>query len=305
MRWWKSPASPISVPRHDEAQYCSGSVARRAGGGPQRRSGRGGGYWLAQRAALEEQYQLVSYDHNGTGENAGPLPADYSLATMAGELFSALQAAGIARFALVGHARGADWPAAGARSPRGGERLALVNGWLSLSPHTRRCFQVRERLLHAGGAQAWVEAQPLFLYPAEWMAARLPRLEAEDALAISHFQGKENLLKRLQALKQADFSRRASAIACPTLIISAADDLLVPASCSRVLQTAIPGSQLVEMPWGGHACNVTDADTFNTILRDGLSAMLPVAGRPDERRDKPHGLRDAVYPGPDPQRLAG
>lgn len=68
--------------------------------------GGGGGYWLAQRAALEEQYQLVSYDHNGTGENAGPLPADYSPATMAGELFSALQAAGIARFALVGHALG-------------------------------------------------------------------------------------------------------------------------------------------------------------------------------------------------------
>ena len=52
--------------------------------------GGGGGYWLAQRAALEEQYQLVSYDHNGTGENAGPLPADYSLATMAGELFLSL-----------------------------------------------------------------------------------------------------------------------------------------------------------------------------------------------------------------------
>lgn len=240
--------------------------------------GGGGGYWLAQRAALEEQYQLVSYDHNGAGENAGPLPADYSLATMAGELFSALQAAGIARFALVGHALGALIGLQLALDrPEAVSALALVNGWLSLSPHTRRCFQVRERLLHAGGAQAWVEAQPLFLYPAEWMAARLPRLEAEDALAISHFQGKENLLKRLQALKQADFSRRASAIACPTLIISAADDLLVPASCSRVLQTAIPGSQLVEMPWGGHACNVTDADTFNTILRDGLAAMLPVA----------------------------
>ncbi|MGW8098185.1 pyrimidine utilization protein D, partial [Klebsiella pneumoniae] len=210
-------------------------------------------------------------------ENAGPLPAGYSLATMAGELFSALQAAGIARFALVGHALGALIGLQLALDrPEAVSALALVNGWLSLSPHTRRCFQVRERLLHAGGAQAWVEAQPLFLYPAEWMAARLPRLEAEDALAISHFQGKENLLKRLQALKQADFSRRASAIACPTLIISAADDLLVPASCSRVLQTAIPGSQLVEMPWGGHACNVTDADTFNTILRDGLSAMLPV-----------------------------
>ncbi len=31
------------------------------------------------------------------------------------------------------------------------------------------------------------------------------------------------------------------------------------------------------MPWGGHACNVTDADTFNTILRDGLAAYA--AGR--------------------------
>ena len=150
----------------------------------------------------------------------------------------------------------------------------LVNGWLTLSPHTRRCFQVRERLLHAGGAQAWVEAQPLFLYPAEWMAARMPRLEAEDALALSHFQGKENLLKRLQALKQADFSRRASAVACPTLIVSAHDDLLVPASCSRTLQAAIAGSQRVEMAWGGHACNVTDADTFNPILCNGLAAML-------------------------------
>ena len=69
--------------------------------------GGGGGYWLAQRAALEAQYQLVSYDHNGTGENAGPLPADYSMATMAQELFSALQATGITRFALVGHALGA------------------------------------------------------------------------------------------------------------------------------------------------------------------------------------------------------
>ncbi len=90
---------------------------------------------IAQRAALEEQYQLVSYDHNGTGENAGPLPADYSLATMAGELFSALQAAGIAASRWWATPGGADWPAAGARSPRGGERPgAVVNGWLSLSP---------------------------------------------------------------------------------------------------------------------------------------------------------------------------
>lgn len=239
--------------------------------------GGAGGYWLAQRTALETQYQLVSYDHNGTGENGGPLPASYSMATMAQELYASLQEAGVTRFALVGHALGALIGLQLALDfPETVSALVLINGWLTLSPHTRRCFLVRERLLHAGGAQAWVEAQPLFLYPAEWMAARLPRLEAEDALAISHFQGKDNLLKRLNALKQADFSRRAAAITCPTLIISAADDLLVPASCSRVLQAAIPGSQLVEMAWGGHACNVTDTANFNPILCDGLASLLPV-----------------------------
>ncbi|MXS16734.1 pyrimidine utilization protein D [Klebsiella oxytoca] len=239
--------------------------------------GGAGGYWLPQRSALEAHYQLVSYDHNGTGENGGPLPAGYSMAQMAQELYAALLEAGIGRFALIGHALGALIGMHPARAhPEAIGALVLVTGGLTLPPHPRRCFLVRERLLHAGGAQAWVEAQPLFLYPAEWMASRLPRLEAEDALAISHFQGKENLLKRLNALKQADFSRRAAAIVCPTLVISAADDLLVPASCSRLLQAAIPDSQLVEMAWGGHACNVTDSATFNPILCDGLAAMLPV-----------------------------
>lgn len=238
--------------------------------------GGAGSYWTAQRASLAEQYQLVTYDQNGTGENAVPLPAAYSMATMAQELWQALEKAGITRFALVGHALGGLIGLQLALDkPRAVSALVLVNAWLTLSTHTRRCFQVRERLLHTGGAQAWVEAQPLFLYPAEWMAARAPRMEAEDALALSHFQGKDNLLKRLQALKQADFSRQAAAVTCPTLVISARDDLLVPASCSRSLQAAIPGSQLVEMAWGGHACNVTDTETFNPILCDGLAAMLP------------------------------
>ncbi|MDP1172239.1 pyrimidine utilization protein D, partial [Klebsiella pneumoniae] len=76
--------------------------------------------------------------------------------------FSALQAAGIARFALEGHALraliGLQLPL---DRPEAVSPLALVNGCLSLSPHTRRCIQVRERLLQARGAQAWVEANPL------------------------------------------------------------------------------------------------------------------------------------------------
>ncbi|UDJ80671.1 pyrimidine utilization protein D [Kosakonia oryzae] len=239
--------------------------------------GGAGSYWLAQLATLEAHYQVVRYDQRGTGNNPATLPDGYSMQAMAAELYQALQAEGINRFCLIGHALGAliglqlalDYPQAVSG-------LVLVNGWLRLNDHTLRCFRVRERLLAAGGAEAWVQAQPLFLYPADWMAAHAPRMEAEEALALAHFQGTENLLRRLAALKNADFSRRAQEIRCPTNIICARDDLLVPWTCSADLQAAIPGSRLQVMERGAHACNVTESEDFNTLLLDGLHSMLPV-----------------------------
>ncbi|MBD1404723.1 pyrimidine utilization protein D [Leclercia adecarboxylata] len=237
--------------------------------------GGSGSYWLPQLADLEQDYQVVCYDQRGTGNNPGELPEDYSLAQMADELWQALSTAGIGRFSVVGHALGALIGLQLALDRPGAiDALVCVNGWLTLHPHTRRCFQVRERLLHAGGAQAWVEAQPLFLYPADWMAARQPRMEAEEALALAHFQGKATLLRRLNALKRADFSRLATEIRCPVLTICSADDLLVPAVCSSQLHAALPDSTLTVMPRGGHACNVTEPEVFNALLQNGLASLL-------------------------------
>jgi aminoacrylate hydrolase len=237
--------------------------------------GGGGSYWLPQLAVLEQEYQVVCYDQRGTGNNPEALPEGYSLAQMADELYQALAEAGISRFCVVGHALGALVGLQMALDrPESVSALVSINGWLKLNAHTRRCFQIRERLLHAGGAQAWVEAQPLFLYPADWMAARAPRMEAEEALALAHFQGKPNLLKRLQALKQADFSRDVARIRCPVLVICSTDDLLVPAVCSTELHAALPHSEKVVMRQGGHACNVTDPETFNTLLQNGLASLL-------------------------------
>lgn len=237
--------------------------------------GGSGRYWLPQLAVLEQEYQVVCYDQRGTGNNPATLPEGYTLAQMADELAQALAEAGIARYYVVGHALGALIGLQLALdNPDAVTALVSVNGWLTLNAHTRRCFQIRERLLHAGGAQAWVEAQPLFLYPADWMAARAPRLEAEEALALAHFQGKANLLRRLSALKKADFSRQAARIRCPMYIICSADDMLVPSVCSTELQAAIPHSRIVVIGQGGHACNVTEPETFNPLLLNGLASLL-------------------------------
>ncbi|HGC3138774.1 TPA: alpha/beta fold hydrolase, partial [Escherichia coli] len=120
--------------------------------------GGSGSYWLSQLAVLDQEYQVVCYDQRGTGNNPDTLAEDYSLAQMAEELHQALMSVGIERYAVIGHALGAlvgmqlalDYPASVTA-------LVSVNGWLRINAHTRRCFQVRERLLHSGGAQAWVE----------------------------------------------------------------------------------------------------------------------------------------------------
>jgi aminoacrylate hydrolase len=52
--------------------------------------GGNGSYWLAQMAALQNRFQVVSYDQSGTGNNPATLPDGYSMADMAAEL-SALQ----------------------------------------------------------------------------------------------------------------------------------------------------------------------------------------------------------------------
>ncbi|QDY41578.1 pyrimidine utilization protein D [Candidatus Pantoea soli] len=252
-------------------------------------SGLGGvaGFWQPQLAALTPHYRVVTYDQRGTGRSAGTLPEGYSMAMMAAELAEALAQRGIARYDIIGHALGGlvglqlaqDFPA------RVG-RVAVINGWLALHAHTERCFQVRQDLLLNVGVEAFVRAQPLFLYPAEWLAQNQMRISAEDAQHVAHFQGMETLLRRLHALKCADFRASAAGITQPVLVICSQDDLLVPWSCSVALAQALPASTLIEMAWGGHAMSVTDADTFNRHLLDWLTATATPASRVTQTTEK-------------------
>lgn len=237
--------------------------------------GGSGSYWLPQLSALRRQYRVVVYDQRGTGCNPDRLPEGYSMADMAGELATALAKEGIEHYEVIGHALGGMVAMQMALDyPDRVTRLVIVNGWLNLNPHTRRCFSVRQQLLLNVGVEAWVQAQPLFLYPADWLAENQARIEAEDVLHTAHFQGMENLLRRLNALMNCDFTERAPFITQPTLVICSQDDLLVPWTCSEMLSVALPQATFLKMSWGGHGVNVTDSVGFNRLLLNWLDAPL-------------------------------
>ncbi len=143
------------------------------------------------------------------------------------------------------------------------DRMVLVNAWAKTHPHTVRCFAARKSLLLQSGVAAYVAAQPLFLYPADWLADRQAWLAEQDAAGVAHFPPVETVLRRIDAILAFDLQSRIPAIDVPTLVVSARDDVLVPSACSTDLARLLSRGRLLLVDHGGHACNITDPDAFN------------------------------------------
>ncbi len=231
-------------------------------------------FWAPQMAAVEAHYRVLAYDHRGTGANAGTLPDPYSIAAMAEDVVAALDASGTARAHVVGHALGGlVGLQLGLDAPERLLSLVLVNAWARLDAQTRRCFEARLALLRHVGPEAYVRAQPIFLYPAAWLSAHAERIARDDAHGIAHFQGAEALERRVAALQAFDVADRLGAIATPTLVAASRDDILVPYTCSERLAAGLPKARLWVTAEGGHGFTVTDPETFNPALLDFLAAV--------------------------------
>ncbi|OYW22399.1 MULTISPECIES: pyrimidine utilization protein D [unclassified Sphingomonas] len=229
------------------------------------------GYWTPNLAALTARYRVLLYDHRGTARSDKALPETVTVETMAADLLALMDALGIAKAHLIGHAAGGIIGLAMAlKAPARLDKLIVVNGWVAPDPHFARCFDVRLALLRHIGPAAYVRAQPIFLFPADWISANSAALDAEEPLHLSHFPPPENIERRVAALKAFDIGDRLGEIDVPVLAIVAADDMLVPASCADAIERGIAGARRVTMAWGGHACNITDPDRFNAIALEFL-----------------------------------
>ncbi len=239
-------------------------------------SGLGGsaGYWTAQIDMLRARFRVVTYDHRGCARTGGAVAPGTTIADMADDVLEVMAASGTPRAHIIGHALGGLMGLNLAlRTPEKIASLTLINAWSRADPHSARCFDVRLALLADTGVEAFLQAQPLFLYPAEWMAQHADRLAAEHAHGLAHFQGADTIRRRIAALRAFDVDDRLAEIACPVLIVATRDDMLVPWSRSVRLAEGIPGAQMVLTPEGGHAVNVTNPTRFNRVLDDFLSGL--------------------------------
>lgn len=226
------------------------------------------GYWTPNLAALARHFRVVAYDHRGTGHSDRTPLDTTSVAEMAADVRMLMDEMDIERAHFVGHALGAMIGLELAAATGRIDRLVAANGWKTLDPHTRRCFATRRALLRGSGPEAYLRAQPLFLYPPDWISAQDAALEDELARHLAAFPHPATVEARLAAVQS--WALRPIGGDCAVLVIGARDDFLVPVAQSRALAEAIPGAAYAELDRGGHACNVADPESFNRIVLDFL-----------------------------------
>lgn len=235
--------------------------------------GGAGAFWQPQLAALNARFRVISYDQRGTGRNAEALPDNYSIGHMADDVIAMLESLGVSKCHFMGHALGGIVGLEIAlRRPLLLSKLVLVNAWAKADSHTARCFAVRKHLLLNTGVEAYVQAQPIFLYPAAWLSQNAGRVAQEEKHGIAHFQGADTILKRIGVLLAFDVSKRLNEIKVPTLVAVSRDDVLVPWTASQILADGLPNAELWMVPEGGHGFTVTRPDVFNARMLSFLAS---------------------------------
>jgi len=233
--------------------------------------GGSGSYWQPNLAALGTRHRVITYDHRGTGRSDRDVPGDLTVEAMAADVIALMDAIGLETCTFIGHALGGHIGLALALSaPERLDRLVVINGWAKLDPHTARCFDTRLALLNDSGVRAYLHAQPLFLYPPQWISDHHDRLQDDEEAMLAHFPGAEMIQRRVAAVRRFNIAGRLDDIHVATLLVASDDDMLVPPSASEKLAAGIPGAQLARMAAGAHACNVTRAEHFNMWLLDWL-----------------------------------
>lgn len=227
-------------------------------------------YWKPNIPALAAHFRVIAYDHRGTGRSDHALPEVVTVDDLADDILLLMDGLGIERASIVGHAAGGIAGLALARKAHDRiVKLVVVNGWIKADPHFLRCFEIRLALLRQAGVEAFLRAQPIFLYPAQWISAHTAALDGELAQQVADFPGVATMEKRIAALARFDATGWIGTLRAPTLAIAATDDMLVPWICTEALTSANPRIQSVACG-GGHACNVTDPAAFDRIVLDFL-----------------------------------
>ncbi|WP_151776177.1 pyrimidine utilization protein D [Acinetobacter bereziniae] len=233
-------------------------------------------FWQPQIAPLTQYFHVLVYDQEGCHADSAHLPQYYSIQNMAEQALAILQKYKIDKCHFIGHALGAVIGAELAVLVQNTSisllGLTMINAWDTLDPHTQKCFQTRIALLKDSGAEAYVRAQALFLYPPAFISKNHQEIQQIENIGLQDFPPSHNVMARLKALMEFEILpiHRKALLNTDLYYIANKDDFLVPYQKSHDLQAALGHGDLTVLDYGAHASTITDSKTLNYLLIKNL-----------------------------------
>ena len=222
---------------------------------------------LQARWFAHHGWTVLAPDLPGHGRSDGePLT---SVAAIAAWLVALMDAAGIARAALVGHSMGSLAAlAAAACYPQRIDRIALLGNATPMPVSETLLAAARDDEVRARGMiNAWSYSARGQIggnaMPGLWLLGMNQRLMERARPGVLHTD-----LCACNAYR--DGLEHAANLACPALILCGGSDQMAPPKATLALAAAIPGVRRVVLAGAGHALMAEQPDAVIDALRDFL-----------------------------------
>ncbi len=247
-------------------------------------SGLSGGAWsyYGQIPFLSRRYRVISFDNRGAGQSDMP-PGPYTIRQFAEDALCVLDQLGIERALVMGLSMGGMIA----------QELAL------LAPS--RVIALALGCTHHGGASRVAPSREVMgilmsndgLTQEQIVDKNLPiflsrRFLTEDPQGVEEYrraqvstdlQPEYAFQAQLAAIVEFDCRERLGGLRAPTLIITGTEDQLVPKENAHLLASAIPASELVEIPGAGHALHAECRDLLNDLVDRFFQRQLSASGQ--------------------------
>ena len=217
---------------------------------------------------LAGRFRVVRYDQRGTGRSAPvTVPEGLTMAGRAAELAQLFDALEIERAHLFCHSTGCGIGLSlAAVSPDRVAGLVLANPWSHGDAHLATMQRLRVAAARALDPYCYAWFNASLLFPPDY---RRTHAEAFETLARNAVpQDADQIEGRLEAILAFDARPLAPGLNCPTLVVTAADDQLMPPWFGAELAALIPGAAHRALEGGGHMLPETRGDTLASVVAD-------------------------------------
>ena len=237
--------------------------------------------WRPQVSSLSRRFRVVALDLPGFGESEAP-PGPCSMDRFADYVGALLRQLRIHSSVVVGHSMGGYVTFrlyARHRSLVGGMVLANTRAEADSPEGKQGRLATIERIKREGLTSYISESAEKLVSPATM--ARRPEI-LRTLRDIMKAASEHSIVSTLHALaERPDSTPLLSEITVPTLVITGAQDQIIPFDSAGRMHSSIRGSQLVTIQSTGHMSNLEDPEAFNRAVLQSFRRPSSASGISD------------------------